>query len=119
MRSGFVRLGAESLEARENPSNFWEDTYVGAFLSGLGQGAANMGKGVYMVAHDLVTAPIDIVATAADAGYIAATGQSFNWKPLSYYGEASQQAQQAGTPWYQISGEAGLNTVTLGVYGFG
>jgi hypothetical protein len=130
MRQDFVRLSVECLEPRENPSSgwdfsggpgwsFWNDNYIGAALSGVGQGVANMGKGVYMVAHDLVTAPIDIVATAADAGYIATTGQSFNWVPLSYYGESSQLAQQAGTPWYQISGEAGLNAATFGVYGLG
>jgi hypothetical protein len=92
---------------------------VGAFLSGAGQGAVNMGKGVYMVAHDLVTAPIDIVVTSAEAVNLAAGGNGFNWVPLSYYGESSQQAQQAGTPWYQISGEAGVNAATFGVYGLG
>ena len=119
MQNGFVRLGFESLESRENPSSFWEDTYVGAFLSGAGEGAVNMGKGVYMVAHDLVTAPIDIVVTAADAANLAAGGNSFGWAPLSYYGESSQQAQQAGTPWYQISGEAGVNAASFGIYGLG
>jgi hypothetical protein len=46
MRNGFARLGLECLEARENPSNFWDDTYAGAILSGIGQGGLNLVNGV-------------------------------------------------------------------------
>jgi len=49
MRNNIARLGIETLERRDNPSgwNFWEDTYAGAFLSGLGEGAKNIATGAY------------------------------------------------------------------------
>lgn len=86
MRKSFVRLEVEGFEARENPSSFWNDNPFGAFLSGAGHGVVNMATGVWMVAHDLVAAPIDLLATSVDAGYTAATGNSLQWEPVSYYG---------------------------------
>jgi hypothetical protein len=58
----FVRLELERLEQRDNPSSgwsFWEDTYVGAFLSGLGEGAVNIAIG----ARDAV---VEVVRTGGD-----------------------------------------------------
>lgn len=62
MRKGFVRLGVESLERRDNPSggwSFWDDTYVGAFLFGLREGAVNIATG----ARDAV---VEVVRTGGD-----------------------------------------------------
>lgn len=46
MRNGFVRLVVESLEPRDNPSSFWDNTLVGNVLSGVVQGGANLVNGV-------------------------------------------------------------------------
>lgn len=90
---------------------------IGAFFSGLGTGLYNMGAGAVSVVQNVVTMPIDLVGTTADAAYTLATGQSLNYQPISYYGQASQAAIQSGTPWYNISGQTTLNAVSFGVYG--
>jgi hypothetical protein len=62
MPKEFVRLSVERLEQRDNPSrgwSFWEDTYIGAFLSGLGEGAVNIATG----ARDAV---VEVVHTGGD-----------------------------------------------------
>ncbi len=56
MSRGFGKLNLERLESRDNPSSgwsfsggpgwsFWRDNYIGAFLSGLGEGAVNIVTG--------------------------------------------------------------------------
>lgn len=68
-----------------------------------------MGAGVVNLGHEVVTLPIDLVGTTVIGSY----------QPISYYGQGSQAAQQAGTPWYYISGETAINAGTFGVYGLG
>src|SRR5207249_2811889 len=63
--------------------------------------------GVVHTAYDIVAIPVDLVGTAA----------SSQWTPRSYYGTATQQAMQEGTPWYQLAGEGAVNAGTLGLYG--
>ncbi|MCX7664492.1 MAG: hypothetical protein N2112_02985 [Gemmataceae bacterium] len=49
MHKEYARLGVERLERRDNPSigwSFWEDTYLGAVIYGVGQGALNTVNGV-------------------------------------------------------------------------
>lgn len=62
-RKGTVRLGIESLERRDNPSgwSFWDDTYVGAFLSGLGEGAGNIATGASHTVVEMVRTGDDLV----------------------------------------------------------
>lgn len=64
MRKGFVRLGVERLEKRDNPSSgwsFWDDTSVGAFLSGLGEGAVNIATGARETVVEVVCTGEDLV----------------------------------------------------------
>jgi hypothetical protein len=69
MRNGFVRLGVESLETRDNPSggwSFWDDTYVGAFLSGIGEGGVNIATGARDTVVELGRTGRDLVTIYGD-----------------------------------------------------
>ncbi len=90
---------------------------VGGFFSGAGTGLYNMGVGAVSVVQNVVTMPIDLVGTAVDTAYTLTTGQSLNYQPISWYGQASQAAIQSGTPWYYVSGQTAVNAATFGVYG--
>lgn len=94
MRPSFARLGVESLERRDNPSSgrsFWNDTYVGAFLSGLGEGAVNIATG----ARDAV---VETVRTAGDL-YTIYTTDVNNLDPSQLNSRLFQgAAQTAGDP---------------------
>jgi hypothetical protein len=103
-----------------SPQSQPESTFlagVGGFFSGAGTGLYNMEVGAVSVVQNVVTMPIDLVCTAVDTGYTLATGQSLNYQPISWYGQASQAAIQSGTPWYSVSGQTAANAVTFGVYG--
>jgi hypothetical protein len=63
MRNNIARLSIETLEPRVNPSgwSFWEDTYVGAFLSGFCEGARNIATGAYDAVVELGRTGRDLV----------------------------------------------------------
>ena len=103
-------LGVESLEARENPSGFWDDTYVGAFLSGAGEGAVNIVTG----ARDTV---VEVVRTGGDLVTIYTTDTA-NLDPSQLNSKLFQgAAQTAGNPAAAASFDRQLvfGITTLGV----
>lgn len=80
---------------------------------GLVDGAGNILYGGYMLIHDLVTMPIDLVMTTY--GCFDTTSR---WEQLSYFGSDSLAALQGGTPLWQIQAQTAAGVVTLGMYGF-
>jgi len=93
MRKGFVRLGVESLERRDNPSggwSFWDDTYIGAVFSGRAQGTVNLVNGVQDAAVGVANLPGVIYNNTAGnlgggtIGYIPSPDWS---RDLIYVGE--------------------------------
>ncbi len=98
---------ASAFAAQESQSDSVALAWLGGFASGLGNGVYNMGAGVVNLGHEIVTMPIDLVGTTVSSTY----------EPISYYGQASQNAIQSGTPWYYISGQTAVNAGTLGTYG--
>ena len=83
------------------------ETPLGAGLGAFGNGLYNMGVGVGHTAWDFGAIPYDLLGTTFHT----------NWTPRSYYGTATEQAMQGGTPWYVISGEGVVNAGSLGTYG--
>jgi hypothetical protein len=81
-----MKLGVENLETRENPSgwSFWDDTYVGAILSGGAQGAANIVNGVQDIGIGVLNLPAKVYNNTAgyvgggDIGYIPSPDWSKN-----------------------------------------
>ncbi|MFQ3593042.1 MAG: hypothetical protein SNJ82_07615 [Gemmataceae bacterium] len=127
MRQGFIKLGVESLEARENPSSgwdfsggpgwsFWNDNYIGAFLSGGAQGAVNIINGV----QDAVIAIPNIVPTVYNvtAGNLGAPRMGYipspDWsKDLIYVGEPTHGISKF------IGGQGGFLLLTMGLSSIG
>lgn len=114
VRCGSIRrsptLGVESLEARENPSGFWDDTYFGAFLSGAGEGAVNIVTG----AHDAV---LEVVRPGGDLVTIYTTDTA-TLDPSQLNSRLFQgAAQTAGNPQAAAAFDNHLvfGIVTLGV----
>jgi hypothetical protein len=68
MRNNTARLSLETLEPRDNPSgwSFWEDTYVGAFLSGFCEVAKNIATGAYDAVVELGRTGRDLVTIYSD-----------------------------------------------------
>jgi len=88
--------------------------WTGGFFSGLWDGVVNIGTGAYMLVHDLVTMPIDLVMTTY--GIFDTSSQ---WQQLSYFGAQTEHALQNGTSIWEIEGRTLLNVGTLGLYGLG
>jgi len=92
----------------------------GAGAEGLGEGASNAGVGACRCVNDMVFVPVDFAGTSADAASIYFGGESLGYQPSSYYAAGTESALQAGTPWYEISGQTALSTgrtmATCGAY---
>lgn len=101
---GTVRLGVAELERRDNPSSFWEDTYVGAFLSGLGEGAENIATG----AADGVT---EVINTGSDLYTIYTSGDDLDPSDL----ESSLFQGAAATAGDQDAADAFDNHLVYGI----
>lgn len=118
MRQSFVRLGIENLERRDNPSggSFWDDTYVGAFLSGGAQGAVNIVNGVQDAVIGVGNLPATVYNVTAGnlgggtIGYIPSPDWS---KDLIYVGEPTHGVSKF------VGGQGAFLLLTMGASSLG
>ena len=121
MKEVCARLSLENLESRDNPSSgwsfssddpnwsFWKDNYIGAALSGISEGAINIGIG----AKDAV---VEVVRTGRDLGTIYGNWNSFNPSQLEsklFQGAAATAGDSDAAFRFDLSLTMGI--ITLGV----